>query len=173
VILPLMLACVVAYFVSRLGREASMYAVTVHRNEEDRARARWHGLSIAALIKPAQPLVPLGAGFAEIEHAFLEHPVRYVYVVDDAHRFVGSISLQEIKPRLLSRSGAPPPRVDELLRRDFPTLTPEASLGDALQAFLAQGSERLPVVRSVEDRELLGMVSRSELLLEIGQLAGH
>jgi CIC family chloride channel protein len=173
IILPLMLACVVAYFVARLGREASMYEVTIHRNQEERALARWRGLSIAELIKPARPLVPVGASFGEVEHAFLEHPVRYVYVVDEAQRFQGVIALQDIKRQLLAREGAEPPHAGALMTREFQALTPQASLGDALQMFLAQGSERLPVIKSAEDRELLGVVSRSELLFQIEQIAGR
>jgi len=45
-------------------------------------------------------------------------------------------------------------------------------LGDALQAFLTQGTERLPVVNSAADRQLLGVVSKSDLLLEIQSFTG-
>ena len=49
-----------------------MYEVTIHRNREQRALARWRGLKISELIKPAVPTVPIGAQFAEIERAFLQ-----------------------------------------------------------------------------------------------------
>ncbi|MGH8736762.1 MAG: ClcB-like voltage-gated chloride channel protein [Burkholderiales bacterium] len=172
VVLPLMLACVAAYFVARAVREESMYEVTIHRNKEERALARWRGLQIAELIKPAVPTVPAGAGFDQIERAFLEHPVRFVYVVDEAGRFRGVVSLHEIKPRLLAPQGAPAPTAGELMRSEFAVLTPETALGDALQMFLAQGAERLPVVSSAAERKLLGVVSKSDLLLEIQSLTG-
>lgn len=172
VVLPLMLACVAAYFVARAVREESMYEVTVHRNKEERALARWRGLQISELIKPAVPTVPASAGFDQIERAFLEHPVRFVYVVDEAGRFGGVVSLHEIKQRLLSPQDASAPTAGELMRSEFAVLTPEASLGDALQMFLTQGTERLPVVRSTADRHLLGVVSKSDLLLEIQSLTG-
>jgi CIC family chloride channel protein len=116
--------------------------------------------------------VPASAGFGEIERAFLDHPVRYVYVVDEAKRFAGVVSLHEIKQRLLSPQGESPPTAGELMRSEFVVLTPETSLGDALQKFLDQGAERLPVVRSADDRRLLGVVSKSDLLLEIQDLTG-
>ncbi len=172
VVLPLMLACVAAYFVARSVGEHSMYEVTLHRNEQERARARWHGLKISDLVKPTASVVSASASFAEVERIFLDHPVRYVYVVDDAQRFLGAISLQEIKQHLIGRSAAPSSTAAELMRRDFPVVLPDASLGDALQVFLTQGTERLPVVSSAEERRLLGVVSRSELLLQIQQFAG-
>ncbi|MFZ1907593.1 MAG: ClcB-like voltage-gated chloride channel protein, partial [Burkholderiales bacterium] len=172
VVLPLMLACVAAYFVARAVREESMYEVTIHRNKEERALARWRGLQISELVKPAIPTVPASAGFDQIERAFLEHPVRFVYVVDQAGRFGGVISLHEIKQRLLAPQGAPSPTAGELMRSEFTVLTPDTALGDALQMFLTQGAERLPVVRSTTDRHLLGVVSKSDLLLEIQSLTG-
>ncbi|HUJ86120.1 MAG TPA: ClcB-like voltage-gated chloride channel protein [Burkholderiales bacterium] len=171
VVLPLMLACVVAYFVARAVREESMYEVTIHRNKEERALARWRGLQISELIKPAVPTVPASAGFDQVERAFLEHPVRYVYVVDEAGCFGGVVSLHELKQRLLApQQGAPSPTAGELMRREFAVLTPDTALGDALQMFLTQGAERLPVVSSAADRRLLGVVSKSDLLLEIQSL---
>ena len=172
VVLPLMLACVVAYFVARASGEHSMYEVTIHRNEHERALARWRGLQISDLIKPTAAVVRASASFAEIERAFLEHPVRYVYVVDDTQRFEGAISLHEIKQHLLARGPTPVSTAGELMKRDFAVLVPEASLGDALQVFLTQGTERLPVVSNTTERRLLGVVSKSELLLQIQQFAG-
>ena len=172
VVLPLMLACVAAYFVAHAVREESMYEVTIHRNKEERALARWRGLQISELIKPAVPTVPASAGFEQIERAFLEHPVRFVYVVDEAGRFGGVVSLQEIKPRLLAPQDTPAPTAGELMRSEFAVLTPETALGDALQMFLTQGAERLPVVSSAAERKLLGVVSKSDLLLEIQSLTG-
>jgi len=171
-VLPLMLACVAAYFVARGVREQSMYEVTLQRNQQERALARWRGLQISALIKPAVPTVAPDAGFAEIERAFLEHPVRYVYVVGPEGRFEGAVSLQEIKHRLIAPTGAEPAKAGELMRRDFAMLSPETSLGEALQAFLTQQTERLPVVKDAAGRKLLGVVSKSDLLLQIQRIAG-
>jgi len=167
-----MLACVTAYFMAHAVREKSMYEVTILRNVQDRALARWRGLQIGELMKPAVPTVSVAASFAEVERAFLEHPVRHVYVVDEEGRFQGVVSLHEIKPLLVGRERTPPPAAGELMRREFAVLTPEMALGDALQAFLTQGTERLPVVASAEDRKLLGVVSKSDLLLEIHTLSG-
>jgi len=171
VVLPLILACVAAYFVARASRELSMYHVAIRRNQQERALARWRGLRISELIKPAVPIVATTASYAEIERAFLEHSVRYVYVTDADGRFRGVVSLQDMKQYLLSQAGPPTLTASELMRADFQVITPQSSLGDAMQGFLTQGTERLPVVASVADPRLLGVVSKSDLLLQLQQIA--
>ena len=171
IVLPLMLGCVIAYFVARAQRESSMYSATLREARRSEEREPWRSLAVAELIKPAAPCVGEDAGFAQVERAFLEHPVRYVYVLDGERRFAGVISLDRIKERLLRRSPGSEPRVGDLVQRDFPLLTPEMRLGDALQKFFAHRGERLPVVASDADRRLLGVVSKSDLLLQIQEAA--
>ena len=43
-------------------------------------------------------------------------------------------------------------------------VTPDMSLGEALQLFLDHQGERLPVIASVEDPRLLGVVFKTSLL---------
>ncbi len=171
VVLPLVLACVAAHFVARAAGEHSMYEVTLRRNEQARARARWTGLKISELVEPTAAVVRASASIAELERRFLEHPVRNVYVVDDADRFLGAVSLQQIRRHLISREGPAPANAGDLAWRDFPVLDPGANLGEALQLFLVHRNERLPVVSDASERRLLGAVSRSDLLLHIQRLA--
>ena len=53
----------------------------------------------------------------------------------------------------------------DILREDFPTVAPEANLGEALGRFLNFEAERLPVV----DREgrLQGSLAKGDLLLAL------
>jgi CIC family chloride channel protein len=170
IVLPLMLGCVIAYVVARAQRESAMYSATLREARRTEPEA-WRSLAVAELIKPAAPCVGEDAGFAEVERAFLEHPVRYVYVLDRDRRFAGVISLEQVKERLLRRAPGGAARVADLVQRDFPLLTPEMRLGDALQRFFAHHGERLPVVASDADPRLLGVVSKSDLLLQIQEAA--
>ena len=171
VVLPLTLACVIAYFVARALRERGMYAATARTGRRSRAAA-WRTLAVADLVKPVEAWVDERAGLDELERVFLAHPVRYAYVLDDARRFRGAISVHKVKPRLLGRADGADGTLASLMDADFPVLTPDMSLGDALQKFLAFRGERLPVIASAADRRLLGSVSKSDLLLKIGEAAG-
>jgi len=167
IVLPLMLACVVAYFAARLVGEHSMYSAAIRRARRSEG---WRSTVIAELVKPAQTCVRNDATFDEIKRSFLAHPVRYLYVLDSEERFIGAIAFDRVKTSLLA-PGAPVPPIGELVQQDIPTLTPDLRLGDALQRFLAHRGERLPVVRAADDPRLLGTVSKSDLLLRIEQAA--
>jgi CIC family chloride channel protein len=173
VVLPLMLGCVVAYFVARATGGPAMYVTAAQRERGEGGEGAWQSLEIAQLIKPAQPWVHDDAGFAEIRRAFVEHPVRYLYVLDAGRRFRGVISLHDVNQRLLG--GAPPgePGAHELLRTDMPLLTPQMKLGDALQRFFTHHGERLPVVEDLDERRFVGAVSKTDLLMQIQSAAAR
>ncbi|MFI4904196.1 MAG: ClcB-like voltage-gated chloride channel protein [Burkholderiales bacterium] len=171
VVLPLMLAVVAAYVAARSGSENSMYAVTRRNNATERMWTMWHGLRIKDLVKPAAPVLPLTASLDDVAKAFLEHPVKFVYFVDADNRFSGIVSLQQLKPYMLQHGSSPPPSLSSLLQQQFPRLTPDMPLGDALQKFLTHPGERLPVVESLDVQHLLGVVSKTDLLLRIQEIA--
>ncbi|GCB03575.1 hypothetical protein [Ralstonia sp. SET104] len=87
VMLPLMLASVVAYVIARSIDQTSMYEITAKRHREATARLRLRATQMRDLIKPADTVLLLTAGFAEISMMFLEYPVKYLYVVDAHHRY--------------------------------------------------------------------------------------
>lgn len=87
VMLPLMLASVVAYVIARSIDQTSMYEITAKRHREATARLRLRATQMRDLIKPADTVPLLTAGFAEISMMFLEYPVKYLYVVDAHHRY--------------------------------------------------------------------------------------
>jgi CIC family chloride channel protein len=163
VVLPLMLACVVAYFLARTVGETSMYEVTATRNRRLREQARLRATRMRTLIRPADTVLSLDAVVDEMTKVFLEYPVKYIYIVDGARHFKGAVALQDITSHLLAESRGYKTAAD-FVRPDFPVLTPDLTLGDALQLFVAFQGERLPVVETVADPVLLGVVYKSSLL---------
>ena len=164
VMLPLMLSCVVAYFVARLIDERSMYEITVNRHRDARERVLLRGTQMRALIKPAETVLELDAPFEDVTRMFVRHPVKYVYVVDHAQRFCGVVALQDVTSILVEETRPHTPTIAELLREQFDFLTAGMSMSEALQLFLAHQGERLPVVESRENPVLLGVVYKSLLL---------
>lgn len=165
VVLPLMLSCVVAYFIARSIDETSMYDITIKRNRDAQERVRLRGIHMNELIRPAETVLPLTASFAEISGLFLKYPVKYIYIVDQQRHYCGVVALQDITSCLLGRADTQDRQAADFLRSDFlHVVTPEMSLGEALQSFLNHQGERLPVVRSKDDPELLGAVYKTSLL---------
>jgi CIC family chloride channel protein len=164
VMLPLMLCCVVAYFVARTVAGASKYDITVRRAAEELARVRLRETRMQELVRPAQTVLPLQAPLAQASALFEQFPVKYLYLVDDRQRYHGVLALRDLAAALLDTDGAGRPCASLVLPEQLPVLTPDMTLDEALLAFMQHHGERLPTVRGKDDPELLGVVYKTDLL---------
>ena len=165
VVLPLMLSCVIAYVVARSIDETSMYDITIKRNRDATARLRLGKTQMRELIRPAETILPVTASFEDISKMFLEYPVKYLYIVNAENCYQGVIALQDITSALLEKKEISTTPVADFLRQDFlHVITPEMSLPQALEHFMAHQGERLPAVESIATPLLLGVVYKSSLL---------
>jgi CIC family chloride channel protein len=164
VVLPLMLSCVVAYFVARAIGKTSMYEVTLHRNREEQERVRLRATQMRELIRPAETVVQPNATVQEMTRVFLEYPVKYLYVANETGAFLGVVALKDITSDLLEKRDTGSKTAADYLQPHFDVLTPDMSLGVALQHFMAFQGERLPVVESATDPKLAGVVYKTSLL---------
>ncbi|SAL49284.1 ClcB-like voltage-gated chloride channel protein [Caballeronia humi] len=164
VVLPLMLSCVVAYFIARTSEQTSMYEVTLRRTRDEKERMRLAATQMRELVKPADTVVPLTANVKEMTRVFLEYPVKYLYVVDEGEHFQGVVALKDITSDLLDERDTETKTAADYLQPHFDVLTPDMSLGEALQHFLAFQGERLPVIERRSQPLLLGVVYKTSLL---------
>ncbi|NQE48662.1 ClcB-like voltage-gated chloride channel protein [Herbaspirillum rubrisubalbicans] len=165
VVLPLMLSCVVAYVVARSVDGRSMYEITLKRHRDNEERLRLRGTHMSELIRPAETVLMEDASLEEVSALFLKYPVKYVYIVDAQQRYQGVVALQDITSWLLDKKQAAGSMARDFLRPHFlHEVTPDMSLGQALQLFLDHQGERLPVIASAEDPRLLGVVFKTSLL---------
>ncbi len=172
VMLPLILCCVVAYFVARSVDEQSMYEITIRRNRAEQERLRLKAIRLGELIQPAVTVMPLDASIASLMQVFVEHPVKYIYIVDAAQRYCGVVALKDISHDLLTGHGQPDKTAADFVCQDIRPLTPDMSLGNALEHFMTHQGERLPVVRADDDPVLLGAVHKTSLLDAYVRLSG-
>jgi CIC family chloride channel protein len=165
IMLPLMLACIVSYFTVRSTDAPSMYEITGKRLMHQRALVRLRSTQMADLIKPAVTVLQLTASFREASALFLRHSVKYIYIVDAEERYQGVVASQDITAALLNASANESTQLHAFLRRRYlHVLTPDMPLDVALQHFLQHQGERLPIVRSLADPVLLGVVYKTSLL---------
>ncbi|MFX1672317.1 ClcB-like voltage-gated chloride channel protein [Paraburkholderia sp. A2WS-5] len=164
VVLPLMLSCVVAYFVARATGKKSMYEITLHRNREEAERLRLRATQMRELIRPADTVVRADATVQDMTRVFLEYPVKYLYVTDDDSRFLGAVALADITDDLLQKHDTSNKRARDYLRASFDVLTPDMPLAVALQHFMSFQGERLPVIESAQHPALAGVVYKTSLL---------
>lgn len=165
IILPLLLCSVIAYYTSKSLEGASLYSESLKRKA---AAAPDPGLGegrVADLMRADPPSIKPTAHFAEIARMFLNVRVNNLYVVDDEGKFLGIVSLHDIKPYLGEPDLAELVIARDILREDFPRVAPDQPLTDALGGFLGLVAERLPVVE--RDGLLRGSLAKSDLLLAL------
>ncbi|WP_179404603.1 ClcB-like voltage-gated chloride channel protein [Burkholderia guangdongensis] len=172
VVLPLMVSCVVAYFVARATGTTSMYEITQHRYRDEEERMRLRATQMRELIQPAQTVVPLAASVADMTRVFLEYPVKYLYVTDDAGRFCGAVALKDITSDLLEKRETAHKTAADYTHTPFPLLKPNMPLGTALELFMGFQGERLPVIESDAEPTLAGVVYKTSLLDAYRKMTG-
>lgn len=165
IVLPLMLACVVSYFVSRAVAEIAMYDVTVTRERDERLRYQLRHTTLDELVRPANTIVSTNTPVKVALQMFVDYPVKYLYVVDENNVYQGVIAQQDLTSLMLSQSDADEKLAGDVLRLDFVrTLHTNMTLDQAQDYFVQFAGERLPVVSREEQPRLLGVVYKSSVL---------
>lgn len=166
IILPLMLACVIAYYTSVSIDRRSIYADAFKRKGGGDYRQQLSELHVRDLMKPVPLTVESTARFAEIGEKFIASRVNYLYVTD-AGRFVGAVSLHDIKNYLNSPDLAAIVIAGDVMRDSFPFVRPNASLIQAMERFVNHDGERLPVVGNSGEHQLIGSISKTDVILAL------
>ena len=166
IILPLMLACVVGYYTSVSIEKRSIYSEALKRKGAGDYRQQLAELHVRDLMKPNPVTIQPTARFAEIGEKFIASPVNYLYVTDNG-RFVGAVSLHDIKSYLNSPELAALVIARDIVHDRFPTVSPEASLAEAMERFAHHDGERMPVVENSGENQLLGSISKTDVILAL------
>ncbi|HMJ06388.1 MAG TPA: CBS domain-containing protein, partial [Chthoniobacterales bacterium] len=166
IILPLMLACVVGYYTSVSIEKRSIYAEALKRKGAGDFRKQLAELHVRDLMKSNPLTVAPTARFAEIGQKFIATRFNYLYVTEH-ERFVGAVSLHDIKNYLNSPELAEVVIARDLLYESFPCVAPDASLTEALECFSQHDGERLPVVSNSGDGRLIGSIAKTDVILAL------
>ncbi len=164
IILPLMLACVIGYYTSVKIEKRSIYAEALKRKGAGDYAKQLAELHVRDLMKPRPLTISLNTGFSEIAENFMATRFNYLYVTDD-DRFLGAVSLHDIKSYLNTPELAKVVIAGDLMRDSFPVVRASASLTEALERFSHHDGERLPVVS--HDRDLVGSIAKTDVILAL------
>ena len=166
IVLPLMFCSVVAYFTAKSIEGQSLYSESLKKKaRESEAEPSSIGNRVGELMRPNPSTITPQASFAEVGRVFLANRFNHLYVVDGNGRFLGAVSLHDIKPFLQQTELANIVLASDILHDDFPFLRPEQTLNECLDRFQGFSAERLPVVD--RDGRLVGSLSKSDLLLSL------
>ena len=167
IILPLMLACVIGYYTSVGFEKRSIYSEALKRKGAGDYRHQLAELHVRDLMKPDPLTVTPTARFAEIGEKFVANRFNYLYVTEADGRYVGAISLHDIKNYLNAPELAELVIAGDILREDIGTIRPSATLNEALDRFTRHVGERLPVVTGEGMNRLIGSLAKTDVILAL------
>ena len=141
IILPLMISCIIATLLATQLQKSSIYTLKLLRRGVDiRGGMSTNVLShIKARDAMRAEYVEVGPGDALIPvlSRFVDNPGETVFVVDKDQRFLGEITIDDVRP-VLAESEAVAPLViaaDMMRERGFPVFSPDDGLDDVMRRF--------------------------------------
>ncbi len=170
IIIPIMLTSIIGVMVAKKFNHDSIDTVDFTREGIDIHEGREAAIMKSILVgKAITEDVDFISERANINHLLeifrMAKNSFYFPVVDDSGRMTGIISMQDVK-NILHR--AEEERVCYLVgsicSRDVITLTPDDSLYTAMQLFDVKGIEEIPVVEDLENKWVVGMIKRRDVI---------
>jgi CIC family chloride channel protein len=163
IILPLMLAVVIATAISRRLSSDSIYTLKLRRRgveiERPAPGGPVAGLRVGDVMRASPQALPASASVAEIAAAFLREHQSALPVVDEEGLLVGVISAREIERETDRES-----ELDAAgLSRSAPELHADQELAVAVELLAGADREALPVV-AAETRRLAGWIDHRDVL---------
>lgn len=162
ILMPIMLAGVISYYVCRSITPNSLYGEALKRKGQVSVTEYLARLKVGDLMSQSQEPIAAEAGFGEVVRTFLQSRREFLNVVENG-RFVGIISLHDIKPYLDQPDLESLLIAKDVMREGTCSLTFHQTMSEALHVFGRSESECLPVLD--KDSRYLGSVSKTDLLL--------
>lgn len=166
---PLMLACVVATLVAGQLHGESVYTEHMRlkglslRREIEQAGAAMDQ-TVGDLMRPPVPPLRENVPFREIADRFVANSNNFFPVIDASRQIIGVVALQDLKEFLNSGAELGGVIALDVMRPPPLCLTPGQRLVDALPVVLQSELRNVPVVNNLEEKRLLGSLSRAEAL---------
>jgi CIC family chloride channel protein len=163
IVLPLMLACVVAHFTAKVYRRGeSIYHASLTRAVSADGADDWRLRTIQPLVKPVAAVTAADTRLQELLGKLPSRPVSRVYVIE-GNKLLAWLDPREVLTGLEQKRLTPDATVASVAQPVTFALTPEMPL----EGFLREPTTTLPVTSDQWRNALLGEVSRADLLLAI------
>jgi CIC family chloride channel protein len=163
----LMVNCVVAYYCSSIFEKQFIYGESLERKGAAFFNRQLAAAKIVDLIRRDPITLPPNAIFAEIEKSFLQNRYQHIYIVGKEMAFLGAVSLHDIKEFLDQPELGNMVIAADIMKEDFPRISPLQPMADALEKFSEVDAERLPVVDNLDSQRLIGSISKTDIMLHL------
>jgi CIC family chloride channel protein len=163
-VLPLLLASVLSSLVARRLAGDSVYSEALRRKTKSAESGVLAAMKVGDLMRGEHVTVSADLPLPALLDRFVEARRNHLYVVDDADRFVGAVNLHDASRALRTAPSPTAVRARDLVNTRFEATVPDERLDQVLDRFFRQDAERLPVLASLDSRQLLGTVSKRDIL---------
>ena len=163
----LMVACVLGYYCSSIFERRFMYGESLERKGAAFFSSQLAEVSVTDLIRTDPITLPEQASFAEIARTFLQFQFQHIYVVGEDRRFLGAVSLHDVKAFLDRPELETVVIAADIMDENFPRISPLQGTAEALRKFSETNAERLPVVDNFNSQRLIGSISKTDLILHL------
>jgi chloride channel protein, CIC family len=167
VVLPLMLACVTAHYTAKVYRHGeSVYHASLARAEAAAKPDDWRLRTVESLVKPAAAIISRESTVAQMLERLPNRPLQRVYIVD-GDQLIAWLDPRRVLARVEKGEVDPQTEVERVAHPVSFALSPDMALGTALDGFLREQANVLPVTLGTWRNSLVGEVSRRDVLLAI------
>ncbi|MEA2102605.1 MAG: chloride channel protein [Thermodesulfobacteriota bacterium] len=167
IIIPLMLACIMAALVAKLIKGESIYTLKLVRRGISIRFGKEVSIMKSLLVRDAMTTdvvtIPAGMTLKELVNYTLSSPYSSFPLVDNDGLLSGIVTFQDFKEIFLEEGLGDLVVAKELSPSRVITVTPNENLDDALKKIGVKNIEQLPVVDDTNPKKIVGILSRRDI----------
>ncbi len=169
IILPLMISTIIATLLTTKLQKESIYTLKLIRRGIDLFKGReanlLRSLKVAGFVDHQPVIIPPQLKFTALLELVADRPNTQFYVVDAKKKFLGSVSLQEVRKALADRDDVADLLIAmDLVNPDIPKVKPEDDLDMVMKLFGMYDYDELPVVDSQNPDRVIGSIKHKEVI---------
>ncbi len=169
IIIPIMVTSIIGTAVASCFEQDSIDTVDFTREgidvHEGRETAVMKSIKVGRAMTEDVDFISEDANVNQLLDIFRISADRFYFpVIDESGRMVGIISMQDVKNILHDKKLRLETRVGDICTRSVIALTPDDTLYEALTLFDVKGIEEIPVVEAADDRWVVGMLRRRDVI---------
>lgn len=168
IILPLMIACIISNLVARNIKTDSIYTLKLARRGVNIRSGKeinvLKSISVRDVMTPHAETIPEGLPLGAMAKKISKSKYNSFPMVDESGHLTGILSYIDYEEVIFDEDLKDLVVAKDIATRDVVTVSPEDNLFDALERISMKDFSLLPVVSARDRAELLGVVSRGDII---------
>jgi CIC family chloride channel protein len=169
IILPLMIASIIATVLTTKVQKESIYTLKLIRRGIDLFRGKeiniLRSIQVTQIMNSTPVIIRPDLSFTELLELVVSQPHTNFFVVNQDNKLVGSVSLEEMRRVLLDQEHLTNWLIAvDLVNSEIPRIDATDDLAAVMKLFSMYDIEEIPVMDPVEEGHIIGSVHRKEII---------